>query len=595
MVDQPLEDPDISKIRELFDYDASVKIEPCAHGGFNKVFYVKTDSEELAIKKVEIIPRNLSQLEKDGILTNVSDLAGIIEREVKPAIRLRSRLNHEHILPILHHIQDGQNIYYSEDWFKCTLEDRLRETKTKTLKADEAVRLFKEIIDGLSHLHLSFPHRDLKENNIGLVDLGDKIKEDKRYSVRLFDFGTSRYFDKPRTSKWGTLETKPPEVIGDNKQFTESGDVYSAGVIFYRMLIRKYPFSQGLDKIVDDSGNKEAVKLLLANMRKEDVHRKIRDDLRNALKKMRDSKEIVDITMRCIDPNPGRRYQNAGEVKSELDSLEREHWRKRLRRFKYAGLLALGIFVGSYILPPLKDHWAIYNSMGLHENPRTQVREVFELMSANEWNLFKECCLTNWQLSMLRKSLQRSASIEDAVRIPRGEKSATIDSDDYIQTMFKFIAEEREKPYYCDGKGDNFRLAKNRNYIFGVPVFLEKGTYEFETKAIVHRWFYGNYPIDSKKAGEDIDKPEDLIITVGDNSPFRREVRVLDTAYTEGGKFFNIPADPESDSIKCTVDIDRDGCYLVTIQNGLRDPYFRVGEYFTKDMLVGPTTIRKIK
>lgn len=128
---------------------------------------------------------------------------------------------------------DGQIAIISEYAPDGSLEDLLRE-KGK-LSVEEAVEMTIGILEGLQHLHESgIIHRDLKPANI-LLD---------GKTPRLTDFGISRIISADSLSETiaGTFAYMAPECF-DGKRNVQT-DIWSVGIILYRMLAGNLPFPQ---------------------------------------------------------------------------------------------------------------------------------------------------------------------------------------------------------------------------------------------------------------------------------------------------------------------------------------------------------------
>jgi serine/threonine protein kinase len=107
--------------------------------------------------------------------------------------------------------------------------------------------IFKQVLSAINYLHLNgVCHRDLKPNNI-LVSKDGKI-------VKILDFNVSKFSEKNSKNytalstenykMWtltGTIAFSAPEVFTDT-EYTESVDMWSAGVVLYTMLCGYQPF-----------------------------------------------------------------------------------------------------------------------------------------------------------------------------------------------------------------------------------------------------------------------------------------------------------------------------------------------------------------
>jgi len=95
---------------------------------------------------------------------------------------------------------------------------------------------FSQLVETVIQCHATgVIHRDIKPENI-LVDLGTN-------TVKLIDFGCGSFYRKYHTKQRGTPKYKPPEAFRSDKWSAESEEVWSLGVLLYRMSTREYPFT----------------------------------------------------------------------------------------------------------------------------------------------------------------------------------------------------------------------------------------------------------------------------------------------------------------------------------------------------------------
>ncbi|KAL8871676.1 MAG: hypothetical protein Q9174_002546, partial [Haloplaca sp. 1 TL-2023] len=104
------------------------------------------------------------------------------------------------------------------------------------LPEPEAVRLFRQLISGLSYLHrFNICHRDLKPENLLL---------DKHRNIKIADFGMA-VLQPANTSlktSCGSPHYAAPEVIRGAEYRGDRADIWSSGVILYAMLAGCLPF-----------------------------------------------------------------------------------------------------------------------------------------------------------------------------------------------------------------------------------------------------------------------------------------------------------------------------------------------------------------
>ena len=107
------------------------------------------------------------------------------------------------------------------------------------LREEEAVRLFRQIIAGLSYCHqFNICHRDLKPENILL---------DSDRNIKLADFGMAALQPngKMLNTSCGSPHYAAPEIIYGRKYKGDKADMWSVGVILYAMLCGFLPFDGG--------------------------------------------------------------------------------------------------------------------------------------------------------------------------------------------------------------------------------------------------------------------------------------------------------------------------------------------------------------
>jgi len=106
------------------------------------------------------------------------------------------------------------------------------------LSLDGRLRLFEQVCRAVGYLHQrDFVHRDLKPSNIFVTE---------QRAVKLLDFGVAKSFADPgKTTSVGLLPftlayASPEQLLGSASERTS--DVYSLGLILYRLLTGRGPF-----------------------------------------------------------------------------------------------------------------------------------------------------------------------------------------------------------------------------------------------------------------------------------------------------------------------------------------------------------------
>jgi serine/threonine protein kinase/tetratricopeptide (TPR) repeat protein len=170
---------------------------------------------------------------------------------------------------------------------------------TGGLTAGTAVSIAKQICDGLSEAHsLGIVHRDLKPNNI-MIDKGG--------NARIMDFGIARTLKgKAITGSGvmiGTPEYMSPEQV-EGKDVDLRSDIYSLGIILYEMVTGGVPFEGSSPFTIG-------------------IKQKSEKPTPPAKINPRISEDLNRLILRCLEKDKEKRFQNAGEVRSALDLIEK--------------------------------------------------------------------------------------------------------------------------------------------------------------------------------------------------------------------------------------------------------------------------------
>jgi hypothetical protein len=207
-------------------------VEKIGAGGMGEVYKARRDDDayhaEVAIKVLRADMRTASA-----------------ERRFKSERQILAALDHRNIARLLDGGTTANGLpYVVMELVAGSPIDRYCEAKS--LDARERVQLFLQVCAAVSfaHQHLVV-HRDLKPNNILVTTQG---------SVKLLDFGVAKLLEPdPVTGETPnetrtlmramTLEYASPEQVRGGKVTTAS-DVYSLGVVLYRLLTGASPYRE---------------------------------------------------------------------------------------------------------------------------------------------------------------------------------------------------------------------------------------------------------------------------------------------------------------------------------------------------------------
>ena len=148
--------------------------------------------------------------------------------EFRKEVRLAARLDDDHILPVKNASFIDKQFVIVMPLGERTLADRLRQRMSLQSVLDYA----EQMLVAVAHAHeRRIIHCDIKPENIILFN---------GYRLRLADFGIARLAQRTvRASGSGTIGYLAPEQAMGRPSYCS--DVFSLGLIFYRMLAGKLP------------------------------------------------------------------------------------------------------------------------------------------------------------------------------------------------------------------------------------------------------------------------------------------------------------------------------------------------------------------
>lgn len=245
--------------------------------------------------------------------TNNEEHVARFKREAE----LASALAHANIVTVFDFGLSKDGIpYIVMDLFEGISLKKLMDKKGK-LSLDETLDIFIQLADALVHTHnRGVIHRDLKPNNIMLQarpeqDRITKAEAHDMYTVKLVDFGIAKFAERfkesPDLTHSGTilgsaLYMSPEQARGEPLDFR--GDIYSFGCLLFHALSGSPPYTA--DNAVD-----------CMNMHVTDTI----PDITDALPDVELPEELVEIIGRCLEKDPGKRFQSADQLRASLDKL----------------------------------------------------------------------------------------------------------------------------------------------------------------------------------------------------------------------------------------------------------------------------------
>src|SRR6266404_5348934 len=267
----PFEPPAVAELAPLFPHLEIIEL--LGVGGMGAVYKARQPGLDRFVA-LKILP------------PQVSNTPGFAERFNQEA-RALARLSHPNIVAVHEFGQvNGLPFFIMEFVDGLNLRQLQRSRK---LSAREALQIVPQICAALQFAHdEGIVHRDIKPENI-LID--------KKGRVKIADFGIAKIMgrepDVALTQTQGVLGTPPymaPEQVEKPQTVDHRADIFSLGVVFYEMLTGELP----LGRFAPPSSRMRGVQV----------------DVR-----------LDEVVLRTLEKEPERRYQNASQVKTAVETI----------------------------------------------------------------------------------------------------------------------------------------------------------------------------------------------------------------------------------------------------------------------------------
>ena len=258
-------------------------IEELGKGGMGRVYKAldKEINEEVAIKLLK---------------AEIASDESTVER-FRNELKFARKIAHKNVCKMYHLSKEEDTPYITMEYVPGEDLKSLIKRKRK-LEEEEAISIAKQVCEGLVEAHrLGVVHRDLKPQNIMIDPEGD---------AKIMDFGIARSLQAPGVTQTGMIIGTPDYISPEQAEGEEAdqrSDIYSVGVILYEMVTGRVPFE-----------GDTALSVALKHKTEEPLDpRELNDEI---------SSEMSAVILKCMEKEREKRYQEAGELLSELMNIE---------------------------------------------------------------------------------------------------------------------------------------------------------------------------------------------------------------------------------------------------------------------------------
>lgn len=257
-------------------------IEEIGHGGMGTVYkvYDPRIDEVLAVKILK---------------PEIASDAETIER-FRNEIRLARKVAHRHVCRMYDLGEDGLTVYITMEFVPGEdLKSFIR--RSKVINEAKVLDLSFQIAEGLQEAHRQgIVHRDLKPQNIMI---------DHEGNAKIMDFGIARSLSSRGQTGTGVIIGTPEYMApeqADGRGADQRTDIYALGAIMFEMATGRLPFE----------GETPLSIVLKHKSERPAVPSELNDQL---------STGLCRVIMKCLEKDPGKRYQNATALLEDLARL----------------------------------------------------------------------------------------------------------------------------------------------------------------------------------------------------------------------------------------------------------------------------------
>ena len=157
-------------------------------------------------------------------------------------IQIMKKLNHKNIVKLIEVITTEKQILIVQELIEGIslreyYNNEIRNQKGISIHKESIFRkIFSQIFSAMDYLHKhNMAHRDIKLENILLK---------KNYEIKIIDFGFGMYNPEKKLQKFfcGTPNYMPPEIAEKKPYIGQLADMWSLGILVYKIFCADFPF-----------------------------------------------------------------------------------------------------------------------------------------------------------------------------------------------------------------------------------------------------------------------------------------------------------------------------------------------------------------
>lgn len=195
--------------------------------------------EEIGQGSFAKVYKGIDKRSKNTVAVKVIDKRKIVDSKrrklIQSEVSILSKMKHTNIAEFYRIIEDSKRIFLLMQLCgSLTLNNFCKQFQGRKLNEEQSYAVFVQIVKGVHYMHdLNIAHRDLKLTNL-LID--------ENYCVKIIDFGFACDASQRQLLYCGTPSYMAPEIVEKKLYLAKPVDVWSLGVILFKLLSGEYAF-----------------------------------------------------------------------------------------------------------------------------------------------------------------------------------------------------------------------------------------------------------------------------------------------------------------------------------------------------------------